>query len=329
MIDELESKTLLLDYYECVTGTPTKEPYYELILYTYDEDNLLLEEYSEGGKKYEYVKGYLVSKDEYEKGINLILDNKMHTWNDLKDNIAITGSTYVCKFRLKDEVIRVSSDSMPENGYEGFGSIKNYLISLKDDEKIIYENYTNDLSKEDIPPFIKDEDELLSYRNIIEPTIANYEEYFSLTNGMFNGNDSKLHCHISLIMKDNIFPNNDLDITISYSVDGEIKEDNEKHVTSENEWTYEDYSFERRTFVVDYTDKTVHYDNINIKNIKGSLISFNIPEEYIFEDRFGKYFLYENEYQIYYLNGLCGKRFEDDEGTMIFDDEIWYINFLD
>lgn len=141
MLDELESKTILIDYYKRIVGTEENEPYYELVLYTYNDNELLLEEYNNGGKEDEYVKGYAVDKKAYEEAIDIIIKNKMHKWNDSEDYIALDGKMLVCKYRLKDEIYRVSSGHMSNDGEKVFNDIRIFLISLKDENKLLYENY--------------------------------------------------------------------------------------------------------------------------------------------------------------------------------------------
>ena len=142
IIDGLESKTLLADYYDRVTGTEMEQPYYELVLYTYDEESLLLEEYREGGTEDETVRGFKVGKDAYEKVIKVIIEDGMDRWNDLDDCITIDGEVYVCRFYRNGQVVRVSSDNMPEDGYRAFNDVRQTLASFVDEEKLLYEKRT-------------------------------------------------------------------------------------------------------------------------------------------------------------------------------------------
>ena len=55
-----EKNTMLLDYYEQTVGTPMKQPYYELVLYTYSDTQATLEEIENGGMDDETITRYLI-----------------------------------------------------------------------------------------------------------------------------------------------------------------------------------------------------------------------------------------------------------------------------
>ncbi len=135
-----EEKTVLVDYYDQVTGTEMKQPYYELVLYRLNDGTYLLEEYYEGGMKDERVRGYGVDEDFYQRVIEVIRDCGMEQWKDLDDTFPIDGAYYSCRFFDHDAYTRVTSEDMPEDGIRAFGSVQKALSEGMDPDRLLYEH---------------------------------------------------------------------------------------------------------------------------------------------------------------------------------------------
>ncbi|WP_407384552.1 hypothetical protein [Ruminococcus sp.] len=122
-----EKDTVLLDYYERTVGTPMKQPFYELVLYTYSDTQARLEEYANGGTDDERVTSCLIPLQGAQEMLTAVKDSGMNRWNDRK-GVAICGRAYVCRFPDgKGGYIRVTSDHMPENGSKVFGAVKSAM----------------------------------------------------------------------------------------------------------------------------------------------------------------------------------------------------------
>ena len=135
---DAEKKTMLADYYERTVGLEEEQPYYELVMYTYSETEVLLEKYEDGGTDHETVTSYHVPADEAQGVFDAINNVDMASWNGKKGNICIDGIAYVCKFPDgKGDLIRVSSDDMPEDGAKSFYAVKASMLVLMKDEYLI------------------------------------------------------------------------------------------------------------------------------------------------------------------------------------------------
>jgi len=133
-----EEKTMLADYYERTVGLEEEQPYYELVMYTYSDKEVLLEKYEDGGTDHETVTSYHVPADEAQGVFDAINNVDMASWNGKKGNICIDGIAYVCKFPDgKGDLIRVSSDDMPEDGAKSFYAVKASMLVLMKDEYLI------------------------------------------------------------------------------------------------------------------------------------------------------------------------------------------------
>ena len=116
-----EKDTILIDYYEKEIALEEEQDYFEMVLYTYDEDNLLLKVFDN-----EKTTEYLVPHKVFNEINRIIKKYKMSKWNDI-DGCGIDGKIYVCKFYKNKEFIRVSSENMSEDGVEAFEKIHQKL----------------------------------------------------------------------------------------------------------------------------------------------------------------------------------------------------------
>ena len=137
-------KTMLADYYERTVGTPEAEPYYELVLYSSEDEQFLLEEYRDGGTEKERVTGYLADADVYERFRETVMKYGMTDWDNGDSTFGIDGQLYVVKFLRNGTAVRVSSEAMPEEGTAAFNAIREVLASGIDESRIVYANYTSE-----------------------------------------------------------------------------------------------------------------------------------------------------------------------------------------
>lgn len=128
-------KTMLVDCYERVVGTPMEQGYTELVLYTHDQDTALLERYVDGGLDAERRTTFLVPLQAAQDAFDAIAQTQMAQWNDRKNTIAICGMMYVCKFPDGNGgYIRVSSEAMPEDGVHAFYAVRSAISAYLKDE---------------------------------------------------------------------------------------------------------------------------------------------------------------------------------------------------
>lgn len=139
-----EPDTILVDYYDRVVGTPMEQPYEELVLYTYSDTQAMLEHYTNGGTEDEKLSRYIVPIEAAQEAFDVIRETGMDKWNSREKGMtALCGMAYVCKFPDgKGDLIRVTSDHLPEDGTRAFGEVRLAMLKYAD------EKY---LSEKDIP----------------------------------------------------------------------------------------------------------------------------------------------------------------------------------
>ena len=136
-----EPNTMLADYFDRVVGTIEKQPYYELVMYTYSDKQVLLEEYRNGGSDEEELRSYLVPVEAAQEVFDVIHETGMDTWNSRENGMtALSGMAYVCKFPDgKGDYERVTSDHLPEDGTRAFGEVKVTMSKYLKDEYLTEE----------------------------------------------------------------------------------------------------------------------------------------------------------------------------------------------
>lgn len=130
---------ILIDYYDKICGTPTDLGYFEMVIMDYDGKYILEYYKQDEGMKEPNLTKFLVDKNLIDEVYNVIKKNKMDYWNSLpRDKVSpICGKYYVCKFLNYNELIRVSSDKMPEDGDKAFILIKKILLnSINENNRI-------------------------------------------------------------------------------------------------------------------------------------------------------------------------------------------------
>ena len=323
IISETKEKVLLADYYERVVGTPMEMPYEEVVLYTYSDTQLLIEHWENGGTPAEKVGGYLVPISVYDDVLQVIEKYEMEGWNDREDAYPITGALYVCRFVNKDQFYRVSSEKMPDNGDEAFRAFASVLYGNIDPKQLLYEENTGKgkyessvienygqlseylektpLRKEDLPKYF-------SYENKVNED-GEYQLILYCLNGYYFAEDTALD--ISYLIKydytqeqlDEIYAEyikeydeETIQEILQEARDGEHFDD---RITGHNQWIIEDG---QAHMIAMNSDEKCTYQDVEYNGFSGYLYSFSIPEEYLFEDEYGPYFLF-SEGRKCYLSG--------------------------
>jgi len=121
---------MLLDCFERVVGTPEEQGYFELVAYTESDTHALLEKSTDGGTENERKTSYLIPVEAVQNAFDIISRYGMSDWNDRDDTVGICGMLFVCKFPLSDgSYVRVSSESMPDDGTAAFREVSGALCA--------------------------------------------------------------------------------------------------------------------------------------------------------------------------------------------------------
>ena len=309
-VEEAPEKKMLLDYYRRTVGTPMQMPYEEMVIYTYDDDSLLLEVYTNGDTKYEYVQGYRIPKEAYERVLKIIKKYRMQKWDKLKGN-GLCGVVKAVRFYMNGEYYRASTDHMPDNGMSAFYDVSAAMGSYVQKDRLIYERYVHGIPEEELIPRINSEEELLSYKKTTGLTKDTWSDCFTLSYGM-GAKDAKgqildhVEYYVIAFLKPGYYPCPDLHLNFSYTAvrrEGETREEGE--VSFRNEWYYDYSEHLYRAHPVAYQEFAT-FRAVTVDSVEGSIAYFEIPEELVHEDDNGKYFLYRNRYTRYYLDGSAG-----------------------
>lgn len=141
-LSNIPAGTLLVDYFEQQTGiivlagesAQAEGGYYEITLCAHSDTQLQLDVYErehEGAD--ERQKTYYVPAASLNEVYRVIDRYAMKNWNSGKGSGGGPGVYYVCKFYRNGELVRVSSDQMPEDGRDAFAELKALLLSLISD----------------------------------------------------------------------------------------------------------------------------------------------------------------------------------------------------
>lgn len=121
LADRIDNDKMIFDYYQATVGTVGGDQHLEYVLYRWEEHDLLLARYSKFTVGQEVMRVCRVPVSYFYDCLIAVNRNGMKDW---KDGIAITGASYVVKFKDGKELTRISSDDMPEDGYKAFADIK-------------------------------------------------------------------------------------------------------------------------------------------------------------------------------------------------------------
>ena len=124
---ELDESAMLFDYYDAVVATVGGDGYDELVLYDRQGNpGLILAKYSKWGEGGETRKLCLVPESVLEDCMDAVSRHDMRNW---KDGFPITGAFYVVKFKDGESTVRITSETMPEDGQAAFDEIAGILGS--------------------------------------------------------------------------------------------------------------------------------------------------------------------------------------------------------
>ncbi|MBE6017901.1 MAG: hypothetical protein E7233_09930 [Lachnospiraceae bacterium] len=125
--DPFDGSKIVFDYYEAVVATVGGDGYDEFVLFEKDGENLYLAKYSkweDGPERMYYCE---VPGAVFDDCMAVVKKYKMDNW---KDGFGMTGKMYVVKYKDGDELKRVSSENMPENGGSAFDEVSSVLSSV-------------------------------------------------------------------------------------------------------------------------------------------------------------------------------------------------------
>ena len=306
-----ENATVLIDSFNRITGTIMTQPYSEIVLYE-AEPNDILAVYKNGDTEDETVSRYYVSKDAYPQILNIILDQQMDTWNDLEDTYPIDGAYYVVRFWDGEKQIRISSEAMPENGMQAFYTVDNAMYKLLD-QATFYEKEDIGLqrAKENNEEGIVTKGQLLNW--LEELDMNEYASLISVEQGKMTKNDIEYNC-INVYLDEGYFPSEELSIVIHETIVWKMfpfgeKDETDDKVGSDYYWKLNNG---KRYCTSMYTSDNIELKDWYISEASGTILHYNIPDEYIQEDENGQYILFESADQKYYL-----------DGTVEGDDRLW------
>jgi len=140
-VPQVEQGVLLFDYYYASKAADDDGGYYELTITT-DRDELFvyLDEYTKDSDEAEEKnRCYFVPYEVVDECMAIVEQYDMASWNEREDTISIDGAMYVCKFLDGGDLIRVSSDAMPENGQEAFDAVRHVLEGYLQEKNLISE----------------------------------------------------------------------------------------------------------------------------------------------------------------------------------------------
>ena len=121
MIDE---ERMVFDYYEATVGTDGGDGYTEYVLYRWGERDLLLAKYSKYEGEAETKRVCRVPLSYLYDCLAAVNRNGMKDW---KDGEPIDGMAYAVKFKDSGEIVRISSEDMPEGGTKAFAEVEQAL----------------------------------------------------------------------------------------------------------------------------------------------------------------------------------------------------------
>lgn len=311
-------KRVLADYFYKTVGTPMEMPYSEIVLYESDPDDLI-EVYENGGSEYETITRYSISKDAYQSILNVILEHKMDTWNDIGHLSGFVGAVYAVRFWDGNEQIRVSSDRMPGDGMQAFHAVESAMYGLLKDAELIE---TIDVGKQGIQE--QNEQGIVTERQLADcleeldasmcaDLITVRQETIEKDGEEFNA--------VNVYLGEGYFPGNNLSIKVNNSILWNSSSDPftfEDEVTSSKPWLRKDG---KQYCTAMYTSDDITLKDWSLGELSGKINHYKLPEHLLFEDEKGRYFFLEDYAHKCYLDGT--EEIEHSDGTSTVLDETW------
>lgn len=120
-----EEPVMLIDYYTAIVGTVGGDGYDETVLYQNKDGSCEIHYYSKyESDEEESRRVYRADEKVIEEAYDIINKNKMTEWNDKYKDSCIDGAVYSLTFRNNEgEYVKVSTDSMPEDGINIMGEV--------------------------------------------------------------------------------------------------------------------------------------------------------------------------------------------------------------
>ncbi len=112
---------MLFDSYEATVATVGGDEYDEFVLYDHGGEGLILARY---GTNVKIPKTCIVPDTVYDDCMAVVRKYGMAEW---KNGHGMTGKICVVKFLHKGEIVRVSSENMPEDGGSAFSEARRVL----------------------------------------------------------------------------------------------------------------------------------------------------------------------------------------------------------
>ena len=311
-------KRVLADYFYKTVGTPMEMPYSEIVLYESEPDDLI-EVYENGGSEYETITRYSISKDAYQSILNVILEHKMDTWNDIEHLSGFVGAVYAVRFWDGTEQVRISSDRMPGDGMQAFHAVESAMYGLLKDAELIE---TIDVGKQGIQE--QNEQGIVTERQLADcleeldasacaDLITVRQETIEKDGEEFNA--------VNVYLGEGYFPGNNLSIKVNNSILWNSSSDPftfEDEVTSAKPWLRKDG---KQYCTAMYTSDDITLKDWSLGELSGKINHYKLPEHLLFEDEKGRYFFLEDYAHKCYLDGT--EEIEHNDGTSTVLDETW------
>lgn len=124
--DHIKNENMVFDYYEATVATVEGGGYTEYVLYKYNDSGMILVCYEKSEDSEETMHYRIIDTSVLDDCMRIVNKSNMQKW---EKGSGLNGKRYVVKFYNDGEMIRVSSDDMPENGREAFESVRQVLLT--------------------------------------------------------------------------------------------------------------------------------------------------------------------------------------------------------
>ena len=310
-------KRVLADYFYKTVGTPMEMPYSEIVLYESEPDDLI-EVYENGGSEYETITRYSISKDAYQSILNVILEHKMDTWNDIEHLSGFVGAVYAVRFWNGTKQVRVSSDRMPGDGMQAFHAVESAMYGLLKDAELIE---TIDVGKQGIQE--QNEQGIVTERQLAdcleELDASTCADQITVRQETIE-QDGEEYNAVNVYLGEGYFPGKNLSIKVNDSILWNSADlfTSEDEVTSSNPWYRKDG---KQYCTAMYTSDDITLKDWSLGELSGKINHYKLPEDLLFEDEKGRYFFLEDSAHKCYLDGT--EEIEHNDGTSTVLDETW------
>ncbi|MCR5596089.1 MAG: hypothetical protein K6G12_09585 [Lachnospiraceae bacterium] len=137
--DYITNDQMQFEYYERQYVDENTTEYVDFCLYECDNNSAyILARYTKHGSEKEHLSYRLVPNSVIDDCYDCTVEYEMDKWGTGQ---ALEGAVYVVKFYKLGNILRVSSESMPENGMEAFDTIGNIIKNAWASEGAIYDAY--------------------------------------------------------------------------------------------------------------------------------------------------------------------------------------------